>query len=314
MLQEDIIYHENVAEFPLSIVQDELSEFYIVSTEYSVVLCSTLYGQPNRRTRRLSILFHKRLAVAQIDMTWATFATRARRERRCDFSIYFRADPQALAEEMVWAQSRTSAQGRQQNRASQSSEWDAYLTDLELERKLQYMQMLNGQGVVNVGQDPECRPVYTRGQPILNTITKHADLLYGVAQQRWLTPCELALVHNIPMAARDHHLLFFGDPTPLMKNRAEHGLEPRRRTEVRHQIGNGQALSSMGVGWIYIFVSLARLYDPEPAQEACLVRELKRQRSDSCDSSVSVLSPQRLRKDNVLDRAGGDEQQRESQE
>ena len=85
LLQEDVVYHENVQDFPFALLQEELGDFYIIRPEDSVCLCPSDYGQPYRRIRRLSILFHKRLVVARIDLTWAHFAERAGRERKCDF-------------------------------------------------------------------------------------------------------------------------------------------------------------------------------------------------------------------------------------
>ena len=283
LLQEDVIYHENVPDFPFSLLQQELGDMYIVRPEDSVIVCASDCGQPYRRNRRLTIMFHKRLAVARLMWSWTDFAERARREVNCNYSIYFRADEEALAAELAWGKSR-SQRRRPENssapRVGEDSEWDKCLTDGELQRKQQYLTMMNDTGVCNISQDPEGRPTYTRGLPLLNTITKHSDLLYGVAQRRWLTPCELALVHMLPFEC-DREFFWFGAKSSYMTDREALGLPPRRRLEIRNQIGNGMSICCIGVGWSFIFMSIAHLTgsSSELGPESSLVRELKRQRS-----------------------------------
>ena len=68
-MQESVIFHENVGEFPLQLLADELDKYYIVAPHCSKVLCASDYGQPYCRVRRLTILFHKRLAVPSLDFT-----------------------------------------------------------------------------------------------------------------------------------------------------------------------------------------------------------------------------------------------------
>ena len=224
-------------------------------------------------------------------MSWKIFAARAQRERRCYWEIYFRADRegagdadrQELQNELAWASKRRTVQAQQSPQDEDASDFDRALNPMQTYRKKIYASWLNGKGVLNLGQDPHERPCYTRGEPLLNTITKQGDFWYGLEQKRWLTVNELAMVHNLPMAERDRSLAFFGMETSFMKCREANGMPPRRRGEVRAQIGNGMSVCCMGVGWHFIAMSLSILaaLDSEPAHnlETELVRELKRQRS-----------------------------------
>ena len=229
-------------------------------------------------------MFHRRLLVDRLDHTdtWAQFAAKARRERRCDFGIYFRADQEELDAEIQWASSRRAVL-KKEARAGERSDFDRSLTDVELRRKVRYGENCPEGGVCNLMQDPDDRPVCTKGKPILNTITKSADLLYSIERCRWLTISELGLVHNMPVASRDVHLCHFGAEPSYTKNPAECGLPPRRRAEVRSQLGNGMSVCCMSVGWTYIVLSLARMASRDAQREErkpTLLQELKRRRSE----------------------------------
>ena len=226
--------------------------------------------------------------------TWADFAAAARRERHCDWTIYFRADQAAIDAEVAWALKRPSIQTNGTNRVGETSPSDRALNDKELEDKEKYRENMGGRGVCSLGQNPLRRPVHTRGLPTLYTITKKPDLFYSMEHHRWLTPCELSMVHNMPMASRDREYLSFGAETSFLRGRDAYGLPPRRRNELRHQVGNGMSLSCMGVGWCYIFMTLGigawQAKESKP-DDGPLIRELKRRRSNSDESAPAGSAP-----------------------
>ena len=54
-IQEEIILHENVPQFPLSCMQQLLGDLYVVSEELSVVLNARDFGNPYERSRRWTL-------------------------------------------------------------------------------------------------------------------------------------------------------------------------------------------------------------------------------------------------------------------
>ena len=90
-------------------------------------------------------MFHKRLLAQRLDLTWEGFAAQAHRDRKCDFNIYFRADEASLDAELEWAMSHRSVMLSSRQNVSREGElscFDKGLTDMELQRKTIYEQLL----------------------------------------------------------------------------------------------------------------------------------------------------------------------------
>jgi len=270
-----VIIHENVGEFPLKLLRDAFGDLYLVLEWCSVVLSLCEHGQANDRVRRISILFHKRCIVVDVrhsfPIHWKDFVVEARRTCSFDWTAYFRAteevehDREELLAEIAWALDRRSMKGMSDlEKASRchfvlNSKFDEALNNTELAWRDEYLRQLGAYSVCSLGQDPFARPCSNWGARSLHTIIRKPELMYSHIHHRWLTPQELALVHNLPMAPRDFTFLHFGAETSFSRDREAYNFPPRRRNDLKCQIGNGMGLCCLGIAWSYVWMCLARL-------------------------------------------------------
>eukprot|EP00959_Pyramimonas_sp_CCMP1952_P288809 6040087-Pyramimonas_sp.AAC.1 len=111
LLQEDLVVHENVKDFPIWLLETIFASVYVVST---AILDVANMGFPVNRERRVTIMIHKRLIADYLprtisQWTWAEFAQWVARECGIDFRAFLLASSDELESELAWASSRRSS-------------------------------------------------------------------------------------------------------------------------------------------------------------------------------------------------------------
>ena len=117
-MKEGYILHENVQEFKHEIL------FHLLGAEYegtTMVLDMTHFGAPARRSRRFTLLVHKRLLEGRRNvprsLAWSQeFIDLFKRRRATTYDIYFVAHADELRSELEWAGSRTRSMHHGKNR------------------------------------------------------------------------------------------------------------------------------------------------------------------------------------------------------
>eukprot|EP00959_Pyramimonas_sp_CCMP1952_P469892 9495740-Pyramimonas_sp.AAC.1 len=105
--REPVIFRENVAVFPLELLEQELGDLYVVVPSMSAIVCPSRFGQPCARSRRLTIMWLKEYVSVGaregliLGSSFDSFCKSA--ERRCDITwgSYFRADEDEINEEYL---------------------------------------------------------------------------------------------------------------------------------------------------------------------------------------------------------------------
>ena len=309
LLQEGIIYHENVGEFSLQLSQDELGDLYVIQPSLSCIICPSLHGQAYERARRLSIIIHKSLIVAPVARnlslpSWQNFAKASERTCKFDWRVYFRCDDAAVeASEIQWASNRPKIQEdallppsrRPDRSALEESKFDRALNDIELNWKGLYRLLMGtGFGVASLGQDPTTRPTCTNGKLALYTIVKNPEIMYSLYHKRWMFPEEMPLVHNWPVddlvIAEWDWVNSIEGLCSFSMDRDMFGFPPRKRNQRIAQIGNGMSLACISLGWVFIWMVKAVL-----ASNKCSVPQV----DPTCDSvlvSSLISEARRLRR------------------
>ena len=176
-IRELIVVHENVGEFPLALLQEELGMYYIIEPRLSQIVCSSQLGQPYERVRRWSILINKELVIMHPRATcltlasWPEFYERSKRTCVFDWQQYFEnADPGLLRAELKWSGDRRKlADDRakppsDRPRREEHSEFDTNLNDIEIEWRDVYKAMGGTSVCLQPWPRPEGEAKFKHGQ------------------------------------------------------------------------------------------------------------------------------------------------------
>ena len=96
LIQEPLILHENVAQFPLEVLEAFLGDIYILSVNLTVLLWAYNFGNPYDRRRRWTYMPLKRSIVFSPERTLVPpleeFVKLYRRMCQVDLAIYLWMD------------------------------------------------------------------------------------------------------------------------------------------------------------------------------------------------------------------------------
>ena len=239
LIQERGILHENVPDFPVSLLVTCLSDLYIVGEDTSVVINSTEQGQPAERARRLSWLRHKSTQFANPrHIGWPAFSKLFRRDCRIDWSHYFVASKAELDEELRWA--RPSSTYHVEGGVGDSS-FEQALNSNERAWLRRYEELCPC-GVVNLEQHPDLHTQHNSGKPSLQTVIRKCSLMMSTVHRRWLLSKELLLTLNLPVYEQ---YAMLGARCSFNAVRADLGFPPRRRSAMHSQAGNAMSIPVM---------------------------------------------------------------------
>ena len=274
-LQELIIFHENVPEFPLSLLESELGDIYLVLPQFSHVVCPSKFGQPCERPRRLTLLWHKSLVVNHpaknallLQTSWKQYTEMAERTCKLTWEVYFVADDddEEVQSELAWSLQRPglkhdmekSPSARPKRAEWELSAFDRSLNDWEVRNIQKYEELNRGQPMIcAVGQSADKHATHNKMKTTMPTIIRNPTLYYSSKHRRWLTPSELRTVHNYV----DDALNPWGLQTSFSFQREDFGFPPRRRAATLHQVGNGMALCTESLGFNFAWAVMALLCD-----------------------------------------------------
>ena len=246
--------HENVLQFPASMLQKQLGKYYVIVSEVVTPLTN---GRPVERKRRLTWLIHKRTIVARQSvpgyMDWnSVFYDIFRRRCECTYAIYYDlASDDDLLEEKRWAAPRKEVQlVRGDADVSTGTLFFETLTPQELAWVRGYQNLLPGGGVVSLTQNPFKRPSHNNGQYHLMTQIKNSYPMLSLDAKRWLTWKEHLAAHDYPVFGGPR-----GETTNFLTDRESRGLPARNPLRIFEQAGNGMSLVCIGTAllWLYGF-------------------------------------------------------------
>lgn len=252
LLQENFIVHENVPTFNADVLIDLLGEFYALVD--SLVLNASDYGQPYERSRRITILRHKRTILEKPSAApcYPDFCDLCKRNCYIDWTHYFMNIEEnddlrdVLTQELAWSSSRPSSK---RNDGEGHNDFHRALSSIEQSWVEEYRSMCPN-GIVDLSQNPGTRP-HMSNKSSLQCITSHVGILWSMQHNRWLTGLELLAVHNFPVF---EELSFFGVQCSFNQRKAGHvALLERSPSRVRHQVGNSMSLAVMHVVMMWIW-------------------------------------------------------------
>lgn len=264
MVQEDVIVHENVPLFPLSMLRETLGDIYLVEDEMSAVLDADCFGNPYNRSRRWSILVHRRALIFHPTRNavpaWEQFAKLYMRKCSADLDIYLWMEDEHpdLEDEHKWASQRTKTladaalpveRETEQAQKKRSSKFYLALNSVERDWVEKYEQ-IRPEGVCLLGQDPMVHPHCTKAANLM-TVIRNPQLYWHHKRLRWMSPRELLTVHNYPTVPA--HIVM-GQTSCFNYDRQSFNFPPRRRLSMIRQAGNGMNVSVVDVALQFIWV------------------------------------------------------------
>ncbi len=133
-IQEWVVYHENVSEFPLRLLEEELGDIYVVVPAMSAKVCPSKYGQAYERVRRLTIMWHKKFVqvfateAVVIGSSFEDFCVMARRTCHFNWESYFCLVPEdpELQREIEWSLARPSVKADSKKPTDQRPKRDGW--------------------------------------------------------------------------------------------------------------------------------------------------------------------------------------------
>lgn len=274
-LEEAIVAHENVKQYPVEFLEYFLGDKYLVQT--CLVNAKNL-GWPVVRVRRITLLLHKG-KIRAILRPWPDIASgRCHRECRTTWRSFLCASPAELQEELEWAQSRPGSlfhlatlsdapqlavqpgdpEERQKGKRELAAELDVFwnksaftkaLTYFELQNLRNYVRFYGGDRVYSLGQDALTHKQLS-STTHLHTLIKNVGMLFSWPDLRWLTPVEVLMFQGFPIPK---HVKAHGERTSFEVPRST-----RSRRAMLEQAGNSMHVNVMGVAvlWALSYVEL----------------------------------------------------------
>lgn len=252
LLDEDAFLHENVPEFPESLLQYVFGARYIIQ---SIVVNSERYGHPNDRARRLSWCINKKVVLARCS-PWPEFAPRFERQCHITWHEYFRAPSWMTKEEMEWACKRAKVD------YDPDLSWEDVLSINERQHLRLYKDLISREihigrhlgAVAMLGQDPEKHRQDNHGKTYLQTLIKNCGIMFSTFHGRWLCPFETLIIQGFPVLPE---LQVYGESPSFCRSRdaVAHLCSarelPRKRGVIFEQAGNSMNTTVMGIGLLW---------------------------------------------------------------
>ena len=252
LLRETFIIHENVPQFPVSILEQALGDLYIWHT---AITTPVMHGWPVERRRRISIgiLREKLHSVA---IPWKQTPAVFRRDRECDWVVFFIASPEEIQAEVEWAAGRNNIPESEDDvPAHLRSLWakSAHTKSLnlnELENLLRYTRLAPYEAYM-LNQSASFHGQHSNNGAMC-CLTKGCGIVISARHWRWLTPFEVLLAQGFPVYP---NLSDAG--CSFRRSRAEYGLPERKRHTPREQGGNAMHTNVMGVAFLWCFTQVS---------------------------------------------------------
>ena len=286
-IQEPFFYHENVGQFPLSILIEELGELYFIDERNSAVCDAANHGNSYTRASRLTIAVHRREMMSCLPIQrnldtdgFVAFERECRRQCGFTWQTYFLAEEPELQAELAWANTRP--QKKSEIAASSSSGEDETIPVFPLSRRdfwdssrkqettwrNEYFAMCPN-GVVLIGQNPQTHAQTNGGKRQLQPLIAKSDLYWSFHHCRWLLAQEGLIIHNYPLLPE---MVRFDALCSFNKKREDYRLPVRRRHAMKRQCGNGMVLSQMGPGWLWIWMARASTRSSSNGKSSLIIR------------------------------------------
>ena len=279
-LEEPIVVHENVKQYPVAFLEYFLGDKYLVHT---CLLNAKDLGWPVTRVRRITLLLHKS-KIRTILRPWPDIASACcRRECMTTWRGFLCSSNQEFQEELRWAQNRAGSLFRldtlldapqlrmepgkpEEETAAKrklAAELDVYwnksaftkaLTFFELQNLKNYVVLYPGERVYSLGQDALTHKQMSSGTH-LHTLIKNVGMLFSWPDLRWLTPVEVLMFQGFPIPS---HVKAHGERTSFEVPRSARDVGPRSRRAMLEQAGNSMHVNVMGVAllWALCYVEL----------------------------------------------------------
>ena len=239
-IQEPYWAQENVCEFPVSFLQEQLQDLYEVQ---SVVVDPATLGWPVTRRRQYVVGRHRQKTVPW-NMRLDAFVSHFTHPPKCDTSgvvppwdIFFVASDHELRDELNWAGSRPTSAAADAHNDSQSAFEQELERQFDLEddnvfsncltynehRYKEKYESMSRNRCYSLSQNPQFGPNVCSWDH-LNTILKNAGIIWSDYHNRWLCAGEALLAQGIPIYKR----LSFGvcmSPWALEDSDASHSDE-----------------------------------------------------------------------------------------
>ena len=209
VLMEPVWLHENVVQFGLDHLNNDLGDLYFV---FRIVVCSLALGWPSRRKRQFAVGILKTMfstiarapSVSPYDFEHLESFVRDIFRRRFRYTLlqYCQATNEDIADEVGWARGRALSVARVGNvTVTDVDGAEGALIIKEHERLLHNLAL--GLRVFDVGQTPpddeDSAPPSACAGEILPTICHHGGLLWVASLNRWMTASEMLIGMGFPI-------------------------------------------------------------------------------------------------------------------
>lgn len=267
LLLPELIIHENVEAYDVTILQTFLAAEYCVHT---AVFCASTFGWPVRRVRRITMCLRLDLLL-QVVHPWTEFIASCHRVSGISWKAFAMNTvglQSELQDELAWARGRKASLYNADDadlRGVLAAEcqpwgisvsgvlalvnesiWTRALIASEARRLFMYRELNSNRGysqefmVCCPGQDPLTHP-FLSGTQAMGAIISSSSVVWadGLAEPRWLVPSELLLTQGF-VSQPEHHSIA-GFSTPFSRWRPG-----RQRQHVLSQAGNSMNVQVMG--------------------------------------------------------------------
>ena len=240
LIQEPVVFHENVPSFPEAVLQGLLGHVYHVQ---SCVVNLVKLGQPVRRVRRLTALIHRTKVLMPL-LSWPEVPILCERECRITFKELLLASDEEVESEFQWAAARPNSRARSYGPEALASQgkMELALTECEATWLSQYRLMKPG-AAYSLKQNPEERAIC--GTPSeLQCILKGTGIVFVDELRRWICPYEFLACQGYPVY-----------PITKIYDEGTSFDQPanRNRARIIEQCGNAMHTQFMGlcILWAY---------------------------------------------------------------
>ena len=237
-LQEPLVGHENVLEFPDWIVKEMMGDLYFIN---EARMSGESLGWPAHRHRAIRACIHKEKVLEELQ-PWPVINQMFQRVREITWRELLVADAAELAGELEWASSRKGALGSAPDFAN-PTEFVKALTKFEQQNLKAYMDRWPGCCYM-LAQDAKKQPARSNTQ-CLCTLIRNTHICMSSEHLRWFTAKELLVAQAFPAIPT-----LLVDSRPVTSFNIERAAK-RKRVAMVQQAGNSMNVNMVGALLLY---------------------------------------------------------------